>query len=124
MKRRYKKLLSVLGAISLAAPFVGCEVDAEETAAAATNSATASASVSISDTAKADAAGTNTTAAAEATGDVAEANAGTNTLAAGGTNITNQQTTIIQRIPPTIPADVTLSKGVQEVVKLLQSGVS
>ena len=121
MKHRYKKLLSVLGAISLATPFVGCETEAEETADSPTTNATASASVSTSDAAKADIAGTNITAAAEVDVDIE----GTNTVAATGTtNITNQQTTIIQRIPPTIPSDVTLSKGVQEVVKLLQSGVS
>ena len=130
MKHRYKKLLSVLGAISLATPFIGCETEAEETAdSPSTNAtATASASVSTGDAPKAGANDITGTDGTNAITTVAEADAdaeGTNTVAmTGTTNITNQQTTIIQRIPPTIPSDVTLSKGVQEVVKLLQSGVS
>jgi hypothetical protein len=133
MKHRYKKLFSVLGAISLVTPFIGCEADAEESADGNTNgavSATASATVSAGE-GKADTAATgatNATAAvanADASTRISDDDTGTNSVAtAGTTNITNQQTTIIQRIPPTIPADVKLSKGVQEVVKLLQSGVS
>ncbi|MGZ8901501.1 MAG: DUF6600 domain-containing protein, partial [Limisphaerales bacterium] len=111
MKRSYKKLLSVLGAIVLAAPFTGCEADAEETNDVATNGPAASASLSATD----GSADTNLTETA-----------GTSATApdSGGTNAVTQQTTIIQRIEPTIPADVSLSSGVREVVKLLQSGVS
>ena len=37
MKRRYKKLLSVLGACVLNVPFAGCETDAEEVVDVQTN---------------------------------------------------------------------------------------
>jgi hypothetical protein len=113
MKTRNKKLLSVLGAIGLIAPMVGCEADAEETSPSGTNA--------------------SVTAAAAATGEVSGPSASTNvdtvvtageTNAEDGTNILNQQTTVVMKIPPTLPPDVTLTKGAQEVVKLLQSGVS
>src|SRR5688572_24099032 len=111
MKRRYKKLLSVLGACVLSVPFAGCETDAEEVVGVQTNTAT-SASVTSTNAAGAsvstDAVGTNATALA-----------GTEE---GGTNVVSEQ--ILQRIPPQIPADVKLSRGVLEVVKMLQSGVS
>ena len=103
MKRRYQKLLSVLGAVAIVVPFAGCEADAEETDAGTNNPAASESGVGAGIS-------TNTTGVA---------------AEAGGTNtVVNQQTTIINRIPPTLPPDIQLSKGVQEVVKLMQSGVS
>ena len=45
MKRRYKKLLSVLGACVMSVPFAGCETDAAEEVDVQTNT-TSSTSVS------------------------------------------------------------------------------
>src|SRR5690606_2550376 len=45
----------------------------------------------------------------------------------GATNsagITNQQTTIVQQIAPTLPEGIDFSEGVEEIVKLAHAGVS
>lgn len=122
MKPRYKKLLSVLGAISLVAPFAGCEVDAEETSASETNDSVATTNLQAGAAgAEEGSTGTNVTVTTSEDG----TNVTAATVEAGGTNVVvNQQTTVIPKIPATLPTDVTLTKGVQEVVKLLQSGVS
>ena len=114
MKRSYKKLLSVLGATCLAVPFVGCEVDAQETSDSQTNNSAASAS-SAGD------GGTTTNSIALAEGD-SSTNAPAAAIATGDTNAS--QIVIVQKIPPSLPSDVKLSKGVEEVVKLAQTGVS
>ena len=114
MKRSYKKLLSVLGATCLAVPFVGCEVDAQETSDSQTNNSAASAS-SAGD------GGTATNSIALAEGD-SSTNAPAAAIATGDTNAS--QIVIVQKIPPSLPSDVKLSKGVEEVVKLAQSGAS
>ena len=107
MKRRYKKLLSVLGACVLSVPFAGCETDAEEVVVIQTNTISAGTSTNSSGVivAGSDAPGTNATALAA--------------TEEGGTNGVSEQ--ILQRIPPQIPADVKLSRGVTEVVKMLQA---
>ena len=116
MKPRYKKLLSLLGAISLISPMIGCEADAEEVASengtpVVTNIAdttVASGPVPQDAPAPVSAEGTVTNFSEVAT----------------APESTNEPPVVVQRIPATLPADVQLSKGVQEVAKLLQSGVS
>ncbi|HEX7863154.1 MAG TPA: DUF6600 domain-containing protein [Verrucomicrobiae bacterium] len=115
MKQRNKKLLSVFGAVCLLGPMTGCETDAEE--ASASTNATAAANggavtsahdpttnATPSSLAAPSADGTNATATAE-----------------GGTNAAP---TVVMKIPPTTPPDVKLTPGVDEIIKLLQSGVS
>ena len=127
MKRGYKNLLSVLGALGLVLPFAGCETDAQEAQAdakesSATNSAAlgnaGAGSSSSSTNAPASTPGTEAAAASAIA-------AGTSTNAVSGTNTVSQQTTVIlNKIPPTLPANVKLSKGVEEVIKLAQAGLS
>lgn len=111
MKRRYKKLLSVFSALCVAVPFVGCEADAEETAENGTNSS-----------ASASGAGTINATSVTASGADSATNETTITETDDDTNAT--QVVVVQKIPPTLPVDVKLSKPVEEVVKLAQSGVS
>lgn len=127
MKSRFHNLLSVFGAAVLVIPFAGCETDAEEagqvpvvTNAVVATPATGDSPTSATNTAAN--AGTNTTVASSEAGST---NVATTTNAVSGTNtVVSQQTTIVNRIPPALPAGLKLSKGVEEIVKLAQAGVS
>ena len=105
MKPRLTKLLKGFGAIACTVWLAGCEVEAEESEPTASNDAARVATAS--------AAGTNSLSSAASTN---------NPVAI--TNITNEQAVVIAEIPPAIPANLSLTKGVEEVVKLAQAGVS
>src|SRR5688572_23351626 len=111
MKRGYKSLLSVLGAVVLALPFAGCEIDAQEAVQAqsgATNSVGAAAANTTGTNAAAGASSTNITAATSATlstPEPASANVATGTNLTSTTADTNA-VVVLNRIPPAIPANV------------------
>jgi hypothetical protein len=111
MKPSFKTLIRGMAASACALWLVGCEAEAED-AASATNApvATTNAPATTNITSLTNLADTNAVA-------VVQTNlAGTNTI--------NSQDVVISAVPPTAPPNVKLSKGVEEVVKLAQSGVS
>src|SRR5688500_2457074 len=65
-------------------------------------------------------ASTNQTVAATSSNAVTSA-AGTNAVSV--TNVTNIQTTVINAVPATIPANVKLTPALEEIVKLARAGV-
>ncbi len=135
MKRGYKNLLSVFGAIGLVVPFAGCETDAQEAdpatnqatsvtsagAGAGADSASATSTNAATDSTKAttkpDAATTSTNAITDTTA-APTSDSGTNTVAG------QEGPIVLNKIPPSVPANVKLSKGVEEIVKLAQAGLS
>lgn len=120
MKSKFKNLLSVLGGFALVASLTGCETEAEDTAQVpvVTNTVAEATSSAAATNGDAKAAETNPSI----TAGPMEAGA---TNVAGSTNgVVNQQATIVNRIPATLPPNLKLSKGVEEVVKLAQAGVS
>lgn len=130
MKRGYKNLLSVLGGLGLILPLAGCETDAQEAQAepatnpakvadaGATTGAVQNATVTAPDDA-------TKTAAAGSDASTALTNVATATTTAAANTGTNA---VVEpagpRIPTTLPANVMLSKGVEEVIKLAQAGLS
>jgi hypothetical protein len=111
MKATLNSTLRALALGSCVLWFAGCETEAED--AAATNVPPAIASAT---NLPVDGANAATTAPAPTN----SAAAGTNATTA----VTNEQTVIVNEVEPTLPAGLKLSKGVEEVVELAQSGVS
>lgn len=121
MKAKLTSILRALAVSSAALWFAGCETEAED--AAATNVVPTVTAVSSTTNAvtNAAAAAATTNAAVLATNETAGAAAsGTNAVA----SVTNNQTVIVNKVEPTVPTGLKLSKGVEEVIKLAQSGVS
>jgi hypothetical protein len=115
MKLRLKNLLGVLGVALCTTAVTGCRADAEDAAAQPENSkpqAVDSASVTSAATI------TNTPATLVQAGGNAASTAEPNSAGA-----TNQEVTVVKTIPPSAPENLKLSKAVQDIVHLAQSGV-
>ena len=104
------KLLLVLAVVPLGLVASACRAEAEET-----NPAEAAA--------PAESAAAEAEAGEPEAGDAAPASG--ETTESGETNVViNQEITVLQEVPPTTPPNLNLSKGVDAIVKLAQSGVS
>ena len=111
------KLLLLVGTASFGLLGMACRAEAEET------NQTGSGTVAAPESAA-----TEGNASAQEVQEAAEPAAAEGDLPgtdAGDTNVViNQEITVLQEVPPTTPPNVTLSKGVEAIVKLAQSGVS
>ena len=105
MTRRLKNLFFGIGVLSGSLWLAGCEAEAEEQAGSDSTSGEAPVPLVV------DAPVTNVPGTASTIQD------GTT----NAVNITNQQTTIVQQIAPTLPEGIDFSEGVEEIVKLAQA---
>lgn len=119
MKKQSKLFVYLAAPVAASLLLVGCDVDAAEEEK---NQAAIPSAQSTNSESKAPASGTNQTQTLTSTNAPVVS---TNAPATTGTNVTNVQSlTVIQELPPALPENLKLSKGVQEIVKMAQAGVS